>query len=444
MKKERLAVAILVFAFAFALAVLKILSLREEKSIEMGSSKIANNPFVEFALKLNKNENQGIFVKEIKSRKEKYAENPEDTDIICVEGKLTKEDWNKRINYGICEQNVLAIFHKCGMDYSFCCLNEDEKELYAEIYIALTGHASDVVISTVNEARLDKVYNCVLADHPEIYYVDGYTYTKYKAEDEIVKIAFHGNECFTTSEQVQMNQAIEEYTMKFMKGISKASSDYDKIKYTYEYIILNTEYDENSSMNQNICSVMVNGRSVCQGYAKSMQYLLDKLGVQSTLVVGNTKNGLSHAWNLVKADGAYYYVDATWGDASFGANSESEIGEVGIIYDYLCITTNEIQNTHVIKNYVPVPTCVTKQDNYYVKENLYFQYLDENHFRSVFGKALSSSNKMVSIKCSDARIYEMIFNYLIVEQNVFQYLPEGVKSMNYTYNEKLYTITFFF
>ena len=63
---------------------------------------------------------------------------------------------------------------------------------------------------------------------------------------------------------------------------------------------------------------MVNGKCVCEGYAKSFKYLLDGLGIDSLFVMGkgNDGNGNSenHAWNYVSLDNRWYAVDVTWDD----------------------------------------------------------------------------------------------------------------------------------
>ena len=68
-----------------------------------------------------------------------------------------------------------------------------------------------------------------------------------------------------------------------------------------------------------IYSVLQNGESVCAGYAKTMQYLAGKAGIFVTYVTGtatdpDTGETQDHAWNLVKCDGKYSYVDTTWAD----------------------------------------------------------------------------------------------------------------------------------
>lgn len=74
------------------------------------------------------------------------------------------------------------------------------------------------------------------------------------------------------------------------------------MKYIYDELILRTEYEQGSADSQNICSVLLNQRSVCQGYAKTFQYLCQLAGIPAMLVTGEV-NGEGDAWNIVFLDG---------------------------------------------------------------------------------------------------------------------------------------------
>ena len=54
---------------------------------------------------------------------------------------------------------------------------------------------------------------------------------------------------------------------------------------------------------------------MCAGYAASVKYLLDKIGIPCIYVQGTSlETNIGHAWNIVEIEGEYYYVDATYGD----------------------------------------------------------------------------------------------------------------------------------
>ena len=123
------------------------------------------------------------------------------------------------------------------------------------------------------------------------------------------------------SSKTQVDEAISKVSSVRNSLISKkTSSVYDNIKMVHNYLIDNIEYDSSvSSRNTyDIYGALVNGKCVCEGYAKAFKYILDGMGIESTLVIGKATNSTgkseSHAWNYVKLDGNYYAVDATWDD----------------------------------------------------------------------------------------------------------------------------------
>lgn len=130
----------------------------------------------------------------------------------------------------------------------------------------------------MDEQDIDKVFQCVLIDHPEIFYTTGYTYTKYSRGEKTVGIDFAGTYDQTKEEAIARAEAIRSVTAEWLSGMEEAASEYDKVKAVYEAVIFSTNYDLSAADNQNIASVFLGGASVCQGYAKATQYLLNHLG----------------------------------------------------------------------------------------------------------------------------------------------------------------------
>lgn len=342
------------------------------------------------------------------------------------------------------------LLYEDGYSYAYHSLNEAEQLWYENIAesLGLMQEESRLDKSGINqglnETDIDRIFQCVLMDHPELFYVEGYTYTKYTRGEKIVAIEFSGSFSMDAEQVLARKAEIEQKAQALLAGAAGLTDDYDKVKYVYDTLICNTEYDLSAPDNQNIYSVFVNGKSVCQGYAKAVQYLLERMGVECTLVQGTVDTGEGHAWNLVKVNGSYYYVDATWGDASYLPNedgsSSAYVPEIN--YDYLCVTTQQLLRTHILGSYVPMPACVDEKDNYYVREGALFTAYDKEQMKALFEKFITEKRPDVTVKCSDAEIFRQIMTAMIDEQEIFDYLTDDSDTIAYTHNEKQLSMTF--
>ena len=328
--------------------------------------------------------------------------------------------------------------------YYYTQLSEREQRLYGTILRALEETAADVPVDA-EEEMFKKVFQCVLNDHPEIFYVDGYTFIYYKEGNRITGKAFSGSYIYSKKEIAEKAAQIEEKVRAILTGIPAGSSEYEKVRYVYEYLVRHTEYVLESEDNQNICSVFLNGSSVCQGYAKAAQYLLEELGMDAILVSGTVDGGEEHAWNLVKIDGVYYHMDITWGDASYvsGGSIEGYEGKIPQInYEYLCVPDEEVEKTHRIVGDVPVPVCDSMAANYYVMEGAYFTEVDLEKAEALFERAYEKQNEYVTMKCADEAVYQEMEKRLIRNQEVFRYLHAEDGVVAYTLNEQQRALSF--
>lgn len=367
---------------------------------------------------------------------------------VTIDRTGDRDDRSVREEMNLAEEDISSLLASQAENYHFERLEEAQQLLYVEILQILYNRGEDVRISCMDVDDIDKVFQCVMNDHPEIFYVDGYTFTKYTLGEELKKITFTGTYHIDEAEAKRQQEGIDSYVAQCIAGISSEADEYEKVKYVYEYLIHHTQYNAQAENNQNISSVFVQGQSVCQGYAKAMQYLLQRMGIFSTLVIGHVSEGEGHAWNLVRIDGKYYFVDTTWGDASYRmgemesseAYDEEELPSIN--YDYLCVTTEQLSRTHTIENVVELPQCTSMDANYYVREGAYFASLDYEKLEEFFVKEYAEGSNYVTLKCSDEEIYHQMEEALIVEQAIFRYLNSSDGVIAYADNEEQLSLSF--
>lgn len=357
-----------------------------------------------------------------------------------------------------------SLLYEGGSAYAREELSAGEKIWYDDMEQALGYMQESVKLSEeglkagLDESHVDKIFQSVLNDHPELFYVEGYSYTKYTRGNKTVAVEFSGTYSQDIESVYARKQEIELAVSQMLKPARELEDDYEKIKYIYETLIECTDYQVDSEDNQNIYSVFVNRASVCQGYAKAFQYLMYQLDMDCALVQGTvTETGEGHAWNLVRSNGAYYYVDPTWGDISYqsaerggedvseNTSQQTNGGALpGVSYDYLCITTEQLLQTHTPASPVELPVCQEISDNYYVREDALFTEYDEEQMTQLVEKRLAEGRSDISLRCSDQACYEEMKQALLDRQELFSYLAgSGIQSFVYSCNDSQLTLTFF-
>ena len=117
---------------------------------------------------------------------------------------------------------------------------------------------------------------------------------------------------YTTPEQeAELADRVDDLLDSF--EFSESSSDFTKIQTIYDYVCRHVTYD-NENLNDDsyklkftAYAALINGTAVCQGYSSLIYRMAKQEGIDSRIIASTT-----HGWNIVRMDGLYYYLDATW------------------------------------------------------------------------------------------------------------------------------------
>ncbi|MCI5586190.1 MAG: hypothetical protein MR383_11760 [Lachnospiraceae bacterium] len=226
----------------------------------------------------------------------------------------------------------------------FHMLGQREKYVYRQIY----ANANDMKttftpVEEVNASQLLNIFTAVCYDHPELFWIETAYGSKYNRNGICIQIELKYNDM--AKKQVEYWKKFENEADTIVLAANGLASDYEKEKYVHDILLEKTVYNKSAAYNQSAYSALVNGQSVCAGYARAFQHIMIKLGIPCYFVGGTA--GESHAWNIVQLGNEYYNVDLTWDDT----------GDDGK-YDYFNKTDEDYKRTHIRKGLsVNLPPC---------------------------------------------------------------------------------------
>ncbi len=193
------------------------------------------------------------------------------------------------------------------------------------------------------------VWKVLRMEYPEFYWISN---TVTQGAETLNLQIFEKYALGATRAEIQ--EDIESAVNECYGYIDEGMSDIEKALTVYDYIISSMEYaykadgktPEDAIWAHNIVGFAQGRKGVCETYAKTFEYIHSRLGIETITVSG--KAGTSkytmedHAWNLMKIDGAWYAIDATWGD------QENAAGEQSIHRDWFGKGATEFSKTHIL------------------------------------------------------------------------------------------------
>ena len=311
-------------------------------------------------------------------------------------------------------------------------LSEEDKTVYRELYQGIIEGAEEICVHSTSPEEANAILEPIIFDFPEIFWIDGgANATTYGQEGKegsytIVEPTY----VYTGEKREQMQQEIDKVIEEILESVPAEYDEYGKIKYIYEYLINMVDYVENAPDSQNLYSALVNKETVCAGYAKANQYLLNELGIGCTYVRGTAQDESttdSHAWNIVKCNGNYYYIDLTWADP---VPPEGEVVQAKeIVYDYLCCSETEIGKSHTLQEGYEYPECVSDDLNYYKANGMFYDSLDKQQLINAAHRSIDAKEGYTVYKFASRELYDQAIT--LIEQEV---LPSSAQYLCNKYN----------
>lgn len=260
-----------------------------------------------------------------------------------------------------------GVYSESYLNQSYCDrywdMNEDEQELYNALYSASYYGETTATIDTDTFNSIEEpfdIYTSFLYDHPELFWLKRqYTYSS-SSEETVIEMKTKDFWKYVSNKEKYIND-LDAIVTQVANEALQYNSKYDQIKYVHDYIVNNTKYDHKAAddINKTISNKrteiantpygpLVTGTGVCGGYSRSFQMIMQRMGYECGFVCGNTylDDGSFygyHAWNYLKVDGDYYYMDVTWDDPT-----SSKPDEDLLTYDYYCITSDLISKNHSV------------------------------------------------------------------------------------------------
>ena len=198
-------------------------------------------------------------------------------------------------------------------------LTERQRGIYDVYYAALSSGSLEchVDIDSFDE-DFNIVSGAVYLDNPELFwYKDYFNYTYWDEPGRGMDITF--GSYYDLESIPAYQQQIEARIEEFLVTVPLTATSYEKAQLAYVWLANQSVY-EYCEHDQIITSALLEGHSVCAGYARTYQVLLERMGIPCATLHGYNDSDPEegHLWNIVSIGGVTGYVDVTWGDMDDG------------------------------------------------------------------------------------------------------------------------------
>ena len=170
-------------------------------------------------------------------------------------------------------------------------------------------------IMTMLAVGLVVLMTLIYGNCPELFQIDGnatYYYNSVDRDGEkmvtgISELSYHMDEDTYRRAYQQCDRIVQE-VVSGAAGLSEREAEL----HAYRYVTGHCVYDLSTPYCGTPYGALVEGRAKCDGTGKTMQWILEQMGIVCLSISGAPLDGGNgHQWNVAEIDGIFYDLDAT-------------------------------------------------------------------------------------------------------------------------------------
>ena len=361
-----------------------------------------------------------------------------------------------------------CVYNEPKTDYAYSTLTDDYvKKLYNQISDNIDSEyePSFYAEGNLSEYQITQAVEAYKNDHPEVFWLKSYyEYENYDYETGIwLTYTMSGDKLVTAKKE--FNTAVDTISQSVPYG-----TECEREEYIHNYIINNCDYDEEAAENDDVqdnendaYGALVDGKAVCEGYARAFQLLCNKANIDSVLLSGIADSD-NHAWNGVKIGGDWYQIDVTWDDVDdfiydsheyFNLTDSLMYEEHTLSPKYSEIDAESFLNLESWCNFY-VPKCTAEKYNY---QNYCYNYKyptvsnldDSDNVSTAIAKAAKNGEEYFVVIVDENVNYDDVYDevrngymydWLTKANQINSDSPKLNDTCNMLYDEKSNLITF--
>lgn len=240
-------------------------------------------------------------------------------------------------------------------------LGRREKAVYDALRQGFDALAGAIRIERLEAETVADIYQRLKLDEPLLWFVTGYSCRFYPQATHMELLPEY---LFDKQKIRDHRQAIDSRIARLVRPLA-GKSELDKELCIHDFILRSVRYDKlKKAYSHEIIGPLTQGVGVCEGIAKTVKALCDAAAVECIVALShdNPQRGVKyrHAWNVVKLNGKWYHLDATF---------DNSLQRGTLRYDYCNLDDKRIFRDHE-RLVLPLPACSDADGFYYRRISL--------------------------------------------------------------------------